>query len=282
MAREQMIADIKEDYGEYFDVIFVGPDKAFTPLSATSNDRLKRKLMIKVLDMQTKLLSNGCDSDEGEDNNNTFVNYVWATGGHSSAAGHGNLFNESYTAVLGRDARIVFQAIGIHFEDRNYAMGGTSSASEISMCWEQVFGKDVDFFSWDYGMTDGKNSQALMHFGYRGGISTGRPVFLGKNVGGRTRRDREKVLADLEALGMAVCYGTEESDAARNQGVPDSAAGLTQDQIDALPRMVRNFRCGEEFEHGEPFCATEKYSKGICPIRGKQAPWHPGLYVFVG
>jgi hypothetical protein len=275
-AKEKMIDTIKEDYGEYFEKIFVGPGTSFTPLSDVSNDRLKRKLMIKVLEMQTALLQKGCDCDDGSEEN-TFAKYVWATGGHSAAAGHGNLFDESYTAVLGRDARTVFQAIGIHFEDRNYAMGGTSSGSEISMCWEQIFGKDVDFFVWDYGMTDSHLVHRMMHFGYRGGVSTGRPVLLGMNVGGRARSVREKAMSDLEAMGMAVWYGSEESYAARLESVPDSAAGLTQDQIDALPRMIRNFRCGESFEKGEPFCGSEKYSTHTCPIRKKQAPWHPGL-----
>ena len=31
-----------------------------------------------------------------------------------------------------------------------------SSGYEISMCFEQIFGSDIDFFSWDFGMTDGK------------------------------------------------------------------------------------------------------------------------------
>ena len=234
--------------------------------------------MIKVLEMQAALLEKGCtDCTNEEIKNTTFAKYVWATGGHSSAAGHGNLFDESYTAVLGRDARIVFEAIGIYFEDRNYAMGGTSSASEVSMCWEQIFGSDVDFFSWDYGMTDGANIQSLFHFGYRGGISPGRPAFMGKSIGGRTSSSRQGVLTVLESLGMAVTVENGEWYETMREAIPDSAAGLTQDQIDALPRMVRNFRCGDQLERGEPFCDEEKYSKHTCAVRSKQAPWHPGL-----
>jgi hypothetical protein len=272
-----MIDKIKVDYGEYFDAIFLG--KPVYTMSPTSNDRLKRKLMVKILEMQVALLQKGCTActDEGIANT-TFVKYVWATGGHSSAAAHGDLFDESYTAVLGRDARIVFESIGIYFEDRNYAMGATSSGSEISMCWEQIFGSDVDFFSWDYGMTDTWYVQSMLHFGYRGGISPGRPAFLGKNIGGGTLKERrESVLAILESLGMAVSTESIEWPESGSQAVPDSAAGLTQKQIDALPHMVRNFKCGDQIERGEPFCAADKYSKDMCIVRNHQQSHHPGL-----
>jgi len=278
-ARDRMIDTIKEDYGEYFDAIFVGEGKGYASQSVESTERLKRKLMIKVLRMQTEVLKKGCEECTDVDEENTFVDYVWATGGHSSAAGHGNLFNESYTAVLGRDARMVFEAIGVYFDDRNYAMGGTSAGLEISMCWEQIFGSDVDFFSWDYGMTDGNKIQALMHYGYRGGISPGRPAFMGRDIGGRTRGTRQMALNELEALGMAVSGAAgDETYTVMSLGIPDSSEGLTQEQINTLPRMVRNFKCGTQyFESGDPFCGVEKYSKEICPRRGKQAAWHPGL-----
>ena len=66
--------------------------------------------------------------EEDGDNKDDNVTFVWATGGHPSTAGHGNFYDESYTAVLERTVRPVFRAIGIHFEGRNYAMGGTESA----------------------------------------------------------------------------------------------------------------------------------------------------------
>ena len=49
--------------------------------------------------------------------------YVFANGGHSQAAGHGNMFNETYTAYFEKDLKDVMGAIGIEFEGRNYAMG---------------------------------------------------------------------------------------------------------------------------------------------------------------
>lgn len=180
-ASNRLIANLKLDYGDYFDKMFVNEeDGSFIPLVPYGNQSLpllKRKLMIKVLRTQQQLQSvesnvNGCDCTGDHDDNDsaqrrqrslqtsvdaaliedTFSQYVWATGGHSAAAGHGNLYNESYTAFMERDLKDIFESIGIDFIGRNYAMGGTGSAAEIAMCWEEVFGRDVDFFSWDYGM----------------------------------------------------------------------------------------------------------------------------------
>lgn len=278
-AKEKVIENIRLDYGEYFDAIFVGPDKSFSPLSEQSNERLKRKLMMKVLEMQVNVQKHeekGACTCQVKENVTTFAKYVWATGGHSAAAGHGNLFNETYTAFLGRDARVVFEAIGIEFEDRSYAMGGTASAWEISMCWQQIFGRDVDFFTWDYGMTDGNFPERLLHYGYRGGLSPGNPAFLAVRIGGRSQNQREMALHTLEQSGMSVFVGKDSSFAKRSEGVPNSA-GISKAEIEALPYFVRNLRCNEQFENGDPYCREEKYTKWACEYRPRQASWHPGF-----
>jgi hypothetical protein len=43
------------------------------------------------------------------------------------------------------------------------------------MCFDQVFGSDVDFFSWDYGMTDGRKDSLLFHYGEQQQPKTGTP-----------------------------------------------------------------------------------------------------------
>lgn len=297
-AKDELHNKLRDDYGEYFEPIFIGPGKSFSPISSNggSMERIKRKLMIKILSVQAEILEkdkdiNNCDCSNGgralATNITThfpgglkiddhFVQYVWATGGHSAAAGHGNLHRESYTGVMGDDVRSVFGAIGIRFEDRNYAMGGTASANEISMCWEQIFGQDVDFFSWDYGMTDGNYDQRLLHYGYRGGISHGRPAFLGMRLGGRALARRQAALRSLEDMGMAAFEGSEASYQIRNDAIPDSA-GISEEEIQNLPRLVRNFKCGVKIESGDPYCDKEKYTHDVCPRRSKQASWHPGL-----
>jgi hypothetical protein len=305
-AKEQLLDKLRIDYGEYFDPMFVDKENgSYRPIrpiteSGKSFERLKRKLMIKVLTMQSKSRSldsnyNGCDCFNGNDKalrndvvdltaetdtttetETTFGKYVWATGGHSAAAGHGNLFNESYTAYMERDLIDVFGSIGLEFEGRNYAMGGTSSGPEISMCFKEVFGQDVDFFSWDYGMTDGKDSSKMQHFLYRGGISPGRPALMMLKSGGRSRKDREDRHKSLENIGLPAFYGADDSTEAMRNAIP-SSGGIPLEDIDKLPEYVRNFKCGDSIEKGDPLCGKEKYTSYICSKRGKQTGWHPGL-----
>jgi hypothetical protein len=80
------------------------------------------------------------------------VPFIWATGGHSASASHGNYYNQSYTAQLERMGKGVFGAAGMHLIGRNFAMGGTCSGMEVGACADQIFGLDIDVLSWDFGM----------------------------------------------------------------------------------------------------------------------------------
>ena len=149
-AKGDLVDKLRVDYGsDNFEKIFVKNGKyvGIEPITqdGDSVQRFKRKLQIKVLSMQSAILKDdsqvdGCDCASGGTplvdtigilSSDTFLvsktygKYVWATGGHSASAGHGNLYNESYTAYLERDAQPIFESIGIDFEGRNYAMGGT-------------------------------------------------------------------------------------------------------------------------------------------------------------
>jgi hypothetical protein len=211
-AREKAIQRLQVDYGEkYFSDIFQEQHngtfairKALVPPSESglSTERLRRKLQMKLLQVQTTMQAqernlDGCDCVEAEaaadkqnqlgekppkkaegarfrfrrrlettttatpsDSTNisttlppledSFAKFIWTTGGHSAAAGHGNLYNESYTAFMERLAKDVFAAAGIEFVGKNYAMGGMKSASEIALCAEAIFGSDTDAVSWDF------------------------------------------------------------------------------------------------------------------------------------
>ncbi len=135
-----------------------------------SASNLKRKMMIRILQAHLP----------DETSSNT---YVWATGGHSAAAGHGNLFHESYTKVMEATASAVFEASGLTLEARNYAMGGTSSAPEMSMCFAEIYGNDVDIFTWDFGMLEAREnlSGRFLHYAMRGFLSNSKiiPALVG-------------------------------------------------------------------------------------------------------
>ena len=71
-----------------------------------------------VARMALKILK-AASENNGDDNK---VKFIWASGGHSSAAAHGNYYNESYTAVLERSGKGVFDAVGLDLIGKNYAM----------------------------------------------------------------------------------------------------------------------------------------------------------------
>ena len=142
-ARAVVVEKLRRDYGAYFEPMFVDtvhpdtgevtyrPVHPITP-GGPSLARLKRKLMLKLLQMQVTVqnaawssttTTEGCEctargtprgvpEEEREraepattrtNPTTTYAQYIWATGGHSAAAGHGNLYNESYTAYMQRD-----------------------------------------------------------------------------------------------------------------------------------------------------------------------------------
>lgn len=223
-AHQAMIHKLRKDYGdEYFDKIFrrsgeesrkdeltpeklqmeylpirpFGPkdlyftnhfnkerketyDRNIQPQYFHSIVNFRRKLMIKIL---------RANADDTNHNNK----YVWATGGHSAAAGHGNLFHETYTKVMENTCSHVFQNAGLQLEARNYAMGATSSAAEMSMCFSQIYGDDVDVFSWDFAMLEARDylSGRLLHYATRGFLSNRHgvvPAFVGLQEIGNARK----------------------------------------------------------------------------------------------
>jgi hypothetical protein len=53
-----------------------------------------------------------------------YDHFVWLNAGHSSSAGHGIRYNETYTAIMEATTKAAFAAVGIDLEGRNYGMGG--------------------------------------------------------------------------------------------------------------------------------------------------------------
>jgi hypothetical protein len=251
--------------------------------STISWNRLKRKLQIRLL-----LSSSLLQPNSHHHRRRRHDRFVWATGGHSATAGHGNFYDESYTAYLERSARMVFSHVFQNnndhhhdsstttaFEGRNYAMGATSSGPEVSLCMNEIFGTDIDVLVWDYGMTDGNYVDLLSLYGHRAGQNPGRPVILAYHAGGRAMLPRASIIQELEDLGLAAMVSSEDVMDATLAAIPDSL-GLSDEKIQQLPPFVRNFRCGPQIESGQPYCGNEKYNITLCADRKGKTNWHPG------
>jgi hypothetical protein len=142
------------------------------------------------------------------------------------------------------------------------------------LCTEAVFGRDIDFLTWDYGMTDGHADIKILTYFYRGaGLNPGRPAILGKGIAQANRAGRT---AQMETLGLAA-FGVNDGEMGLvNGAIPDTSI-MTEKQISEMPELVRNFKCVTSLENGEPHCKAEKYNEYVCPNRKGKVSWHPGV-----
>jgi len=316
-AREEMIKTLKQDYGEdVFKAMFEEPDgtsrgytafwgagdKSSNPTDqGPSKARFRRKLKIKLLEVQSAVLKEessllGCNCvatmigsrhQDGNTNNDevtlpeiprSYSKFVWATGGHSAAAGHGNLYNESYTAYMERSVMNVFQAVGIDFVGRNYAMGGMSSGPEIALCLESLFGIDVDLISWDFGMTDGRSYFKKLFYANRIGMNRNKPAIVDLNIAGRQFNNRLEQIKIVEDQGLTAMYMNPEKWQDLEKGIPDMF-GMSEDQMSKIAPYARDLKCKGILEKGDPTCGDKKFNKAICPLREGMTSWHPGWRV---
>jgi len=244
--------------------------------------RFKRKMTVKILQSLLVVRNNDDNKNErqqrqprgrGGDESGS-ASFVWASAGHSSAAGHGNFFNQSYAAVMERAAAPLFAAVGLKFEARNYAMGAHRSGPELAMCAAAIYGNDYDVVSWDFAQTDKRSLKKSELFLYRAllGIDRDRdrrPAAFIMEAGGKGP-DVQSLLkngaAVLEEVGLK----------GATTRVPDSA-GVDEIRVREMPSFVRNFRCGRSVESGDPRCADEKFDTATaCPKRRWTTSWHPG------
>ena len=76
--------------------------------------------------------------------------FVLAMGGHSTAAGHGNAFQQAYTPQFQRTVEPVFERLGVHCLARSIAYGGMGTL-QTSLASGSILGTDLDMLVWDSG-----------------------------------------------------------------------------------------------------------------------------------
>ncbi|CAJ1962080.1 unnamed protein product [Cylindrotheca closterium] len=320
-AHDKLVDHIKLEYGEYFDGIFIKETPAavtdsnvtttkgrrsysgMNPVTENgeSRNRMKRKLQLKVLKMMEALKVSeedvhGCNcrtmtgsTKEKEERFTSSIpdyyqKYVFANGGHSNAAGHGNVFSETYSHYIGQDLRIIWDALGVEMISRNMGMGAMKASPDISTCSQAVFGTDVDLLTWNYAMLD-KTFASWLHYMYRAAVSPGRPAFVSMDIMHLAGRYG----APLEKLGLALFYLNGAS-VPTNKNIPDSAPDgipLSEDLVNEQPPMVRGLKCDGRLEK-PPMCSDDyKWSctakmrkariKCTCPGVKMRSGWHMGF-----
>ncbi|CAB9503658.1 expressed unknown protein [Seminavis robusta] len=322
--RQQWIDQkLKTDYGKYYQDIFepldeengqrvhVGnqrafkdPNKLHAPSGYTIDDestpsvawqRMIRKYQIKLLQVQLAMIAQQLNPQEycqqqttcsSSSSSWSYAKFVWVCGGHSASAGHGNFYHESYTANLGRDLQPILREIGLDWQVKNYAMGGTASGEEVALCFNSLFGRDVDSISWDFGMTDGGDHYKIALYAYRAarlalvedsvsqpGNVRHRPslIAIHQNENEHNIVLRNMQMNGMTVLGMDLRYEREKI----YPGFPDMF-GMNDAQINDLPLYVKYFKCEEKVESGDPGCGDDKFNKTMCNNRHARTSWHPG------
>jgi hypothetical protein len=195
--------------------------------------------------------------------------FIVAMAGHSSAAGHGNLFQQSYTLQIQWILEAVFSRMGVRHESRNFGMGGMGT-SQNGIAASSIYGPDVDFLHWDSGMTE--QDLHLIELLARQQILGGAKVPVVWNM-----------LPEV-SMGLLKHAGVEIGAVGSGMdGIP-SAASL--EEIETLPWAMQYVNCQSDLH---VICRSKEYI-GHCwidrldvtpPVRQKPEPggrasWHPG------
>ena len=293
-AHEKFNEQLQTHYGEYYEDIFytVSESKNKTqgrtsrgsilfesgnPKSNLSKSRFRRKLMMKLLEASAYTYHDDVAATSTATNSSLFrdTKFIWATGGPSTAAGHGNFHNESYTAYIQYALESIFRSVDVELITRNYAMGSASSGSELAMCTKEIYGTDYDVLVWDFGITDGSNYWKQAWYNYRANLLPYQnPIHIAYHAGSRSS-PRYTFADTFEQMGMAAIISNDDVVHQAEQAMPDTL-GLTDEEINALPEYARNYKCGNQIENGEPYCQKDKFRLGLCPERKYQTSWHPG------
>ena len=165
---------------------------------------------------------------------------------------------------------MVVDAIDLPLQVRNFAMGGWGSGPELGLCVEQIYGRDADLLSWDFGMTDVYSPVRILHYALRGNLLPNHPPILALHADG----ERITALKEFQDMAAPAFYLPEDTRKKHFEGIPDM--DNYKDMKD-LPPMIQSFKCTEGIEKGDLGCDDPKYSSGLCDSRAGKASWHPGL-----
>mmetsp|Transcript_19442 Transcript_19442/g.44089 ORF Transcript_19442/g.44089 Transcript_19442/m.44089 type:complete len:746 (+) Transcript_19442:145-2382(+) len=202
--------------------------------------------------------------------------FVVAFGGHSSAAAHGNLYNQSYAHAFERLLAPAFKAAGVQLVVRNHAMGGTGCVP-AAYCVSNVFGADLDAISWDFGMTDGRNiDHAELYFRQAilqvAGSGARLPPLL--MLTHNTDNPREEMVRHFGKAGFEV------SGIRMNNALTLVPKTESKEHASTLPDALRYLECANTVTLEE--CKAHKFNclQQCGSDKGKachgQVSWHPG------
>lgn len=196
--------------------------------------------------------------------------FIFAMGGHSAAAGHGNLFQQSYSIQLQWIMEAVFARLGVRHVAKNFANGGLGTIQH-GLAAASVYGPAIDMLMWDSSMTegDGPSIEVFARQGLIGGVKV--PVLWG------LKSDVSKPFnmgadVDVGMLGRGT-YGLKKAE--------------KFEDLESIPWAARYMKCDGDLNE---VCGQNKYTAhcwdenrtDVAPptkqagFPGGRAKWHPG------
>mmetsp|Transcript_39931 Transcript_39931/g.96377 ORF Transcript_39931/g.96377 Transcript_39931/m.96377 type:complete len:658 (+) Transcript_39931:231-2204(+) len=196
--------------------------------------------------------------------------FIFAMGGHSAAAGHGNHFQQSYTIQVQWILEPIFARLGVKHSSRNFGQGGLGT-TQNGLGATSIYGPDIDMLMWDSGMTE-KEEKARDLFHRQGLLSYKVPVLWTESVAA-AKFWNEKAGVDV---GM------------KGSGRSGIRKGKTWDEIqNNITYAARYMKCSDDLSK---ICKENEYD-GRCwidrddvkppkkqeKVPGGRAKWHPGM-----
>jgi len=243
--------------------------------------RLKRRMKIKITNVLLEKKKNNNNINNNEEDK-FMEEYVWVTGGHSAAAGHGNLHSQTFTYTIEKLLKPIFQSAHISFKGKNYAMGGTSSGPEVSVCGSQIFGTNIDAIYWDYGMIDGRADYLYDLWANRFGLHPTSPtLFDGHNK--KKKYSHKEIHESYELHGLSAFHIDYN---VVNKNIPLSTGPNAVDK-NTLTEALYGYMCEKGIEaNTDTICKPLKFdTERFCPnYRKYQVSWHNGWkdHLFMG
>jgi len=212
--------------------------------SPESTKKLSRRIIIKYLKAALREKSPTSQQQPRP-------TFTWITAGDSTAAAHGNLYSQSYTAILQDTVEDAFASFGIRFQAKNFGMGQYSSGPELGLCMNEVFGDDIDVLMWDFGslQPDWEPTRRSVLWSNRAGLHPTRPILFSYDSFG------ERFLSLSEGDTGTILMDADVMQARRKQA-PDSNVVLN------LPDALSDYRCGPTLEGG--FRCNDNFRNFVC------------------
>ncbi len=248
-----------EEYGQYYTQIFsdantkpvVASDQLIqrfnrvkkadpgSPLFLLTSSLVKRQLIRRILIKHMQAVIR-----EKTVNDLPPPTFTFVTAGDATAAGHGNLFSQSYTAILQDTVESAFASLGIQFIAKNYGMGQYSSGPELSLCMNEVFGLDIDVLMWDFASLQPKyeHVRRTVLWTNRAGMHPTRPILFSFDAFG----ERFLKIKEFDGItGTGAILMQSEAMQRLKLTLPDSNAVSDPEK---LPAALRYYHCDGTIE----------------------------------